>query len=164
MRTWCIQQFHRILSFFCPMVSIIFWGCGEISIVFLVNFQASTGKKYWGKNMGPVYLMLNILFIYLDCWLGNISSNCRSTTSNVFWPHFSDAGCHMVEQHFYGSLFQRAEIVLQSSNRYPTLFTSVTRMKRYFRIVRSLKVDSWKKLNFALLNFVLLFKIHQLNY
>lgn len=42
-----------------------------------------------------------------------------------------------------------------------TLFTYVYRMKRYFRIVKPLRLDSWKKLNSALLNFVQLFMIHQ---
>jgi len=33
-----------------PMFSIIFWGSGEILYVFSAVFQASTGKKFLGKN------------------------------------------------------------------------------------------------------------------
>ena len=42
-----------VLEYICPMFSIISWGSGEIFHVFsvyIVVFQASTGKKLWKKH------------------------------------------------------------------------------------------------------------------
>ena len=46
-----------------PMFSIIFWGSGKNFNGFSIVFQASTGKKDWGKIPGPGNLMLDIPLI-----------------------------------------------------------------------------------------------------